>query len=97
MNKKELKKNLTLKRYEDIVKLLNQVDFSPEWRNVSDPMDHVYSGGSADDVDYVYTYYNEELDRAIRFIINYSSKTAMIQNFPVSELTLNNQGMGKAK
>lgn len=89
MNKKELKKNLTLKRYEDIVKLLNQVDFSPEWRNVSDPMDHVYSGVSVDDGDYINTYYNEELDRAIRFIVNFGTKTATIENFPVSELSIN--------
>ena len=50
-----------------------------------------------DDIEYVTTYYNSKSNRAIRFIINYTYKTANLQNVPVNELEINNLDTGKRK
>lgn len=89
-NKKE-------QNYDEIVALYKKVSSDPEWKRVNDGPDYLYGGGSMDDVDYITTYYNSKLERAIRFIINFTYKTANLQNLPVDELGIDNLSMGKIK
>ena len=65
-----MSKNEKEQNYDEIVTLYKQVSSDPEWKKVNDGPNHVYGGGSMDDVDYVTTYYNSKSNRAIRFIIS---------------------------
>ncbi len=78
--------DLKVKNYNEIVELWTRVNNDPEWKKVPTFMDHVYSGGGSDDIDYISVYYNQPLNKAIRFIINHTYKTATVQNVPVNEL-----------
>lgn len=90
-------KNKKASNYDEVVTLYKQVSSDPEWEIVHDGPGYVYGGGSSDDIDYVTTYYNSKLERAIRFIINYTYKTANLQNVPVNELEINNLETKKRK
>lgn len=90
-------KNKKASNYDEVVTLYKQVSSDPEWEIVHDGPGYVYGGGSSDDIDYVTTYYNSKLERAIRFIINYTYKTAMLQNVPLKELDINNLDTKKRK
>lgn len=71
-----------------MIVLLSTISNDNDWLKIGGPFSQIYGGGSMDDIDYNFYFYNDKLNIAIRFTINYAYENASVSTVPLEELMI---------
>lgn len=77
--------------YEEMIILLAEINNDSDWLKIGMPFFRICDSDSMDDRNYNFYCYNEKLNIAIRFTINYAYENASVSIIPVEEIMIDQE------